>query len=86
MEPDQPKIVTYAIYKNPKDHPTGYVLREWLVVAGETQPGDSHRVDTLEEARALLPEEATRIDSTDPDPVIIETYISPTREAGEPTV
>jgi hypothetical protein len=74
MEPEDRKIVTYAIYKGPSDHPDGYVLREWVSAAGETQPGDAHYVGTLEEARALLPQGVEKVNVTDPNPLIIETY------------
>jgi hypothetical protein len=79
MEPDEPKTITYAIYEHPSDYPAGYVVREWLSVAGETQPGSAQRANSLEEARALLPPGVTKIDSDDPDPTIIETYLSESR-------
>lgn len=57
----------YAIYEHPDDHPEGYVLREWLTLPRQTLPGDSHKVATLEEARALLPPGATKV-SEGPEP------------------
>ncbi len=57
----------YAIYEHPDDHPDGYVLREWLILPAQTLPGDSHKVATLEEARALLPAGVSKV-SEGPEP------------------
>jgi hypothetical protein len=66
----------YAIYERPSDHPGGYVVREWLVTAGTALPGDSSRAETLDAARALLPEGVTRISGQDPnEPQIVEVWM-----------
>lgn len=75
MEPEDTPIVTWTIYEKPEDHPTGYVIRQWLTVAGETQPGDAWKVNTLEEARQLLPAGSTKTPFTDEDPIIVGTWI-----------
>jgi deferrochelatase/peroxidase EfeB len=60
-------IKQYAIYEHPDDYRDGYVLRELLILPGQTLPGDSHRVATLEAARALLPAGVSKI-SEGPEP------------------
>ncbi len=58
----------YAIYERPIDYPEGYVVREWLITAGEALPGHSWRAATLEEARAQLPEGVSKLpDFGDPN-------------------
>jgi len=67
----------YAIYERPDDHPEGCVLREWLVLPGQTLPGDSHKVATLEEARALLPDGVSKVsEGPEPDaPKLVEVWM-----------
>lgn len=67
----------YAIYEHPDDHPEGYVLREWLILPGQTLPGDSHKVATLEAARALLPVGVSKVSQgPDPDaPKLVEVWM-----------
>ena len=60
-------VKQYAIYERPDDHDEGYVLREWLILPGQTLPGDSHKAATLEEARTLLPDDVSRV-SQGPEP------------------
>jgi hypothetical protein len=67
----------YAIYEHPDDHPEGYVLREWLILPGQTLPGDSHKVATLEAARALLPAGVSKVSQgPEPDaPKLVEVWM-----------
>lgn len=65
----------YTIYDHPKDFPDGFVVREWEITAGATTPGPAVTVETLEEARAVVPGGLFRIDrAPDDDPVIVETW------------
>ena len=52
-------MATYTIYRNPKDNPDGYVVRQWMIgvkgAGNEPVPGPAVYVATLEEARAVLP-------------------------------
>lgn len=69
-------ITLYAIYEHPSDLPEGYVVRQWLIGAGETQPGDATRHVSLAEARASLPPGAEQVGGVGPDdPTIIETWM-----------
>jgi deferrochelatase/peroxidase EfeB len=67
----------YAIYERPDDHPESYVLREWLILPGQTLPGDSHKVATLEAARALLPAGVSKVsEGPEPDaPKLVEVWM-----------
>lgn len=66
----------YAIYAHPDDFREGYVVREWLIAAGHTLPGERWHAATLEEARALLPAGVTKIADGDPqERKIVEVWM-----------
>jgi len=69
----------YTIYKNVSDYPDHkYVVREWLIQPGGQEPiaGDAWPVNTLEEARRVVPLGYTRTDRQEGDDATIkETWI-----------
>jgi hypothetical protein len=71
------RFTQYAIYRHPKDYPSGFVVRQWHILAdGSTQPGSAFAASTLEDARGLLPEGAQQVSGQDPnDPVIVEVWM-----------
>lgn len=78
MEPEDSAdaVRMFAVYERPADYPSGWVVREWLLGAGEAQPGDARRADSLEDAHRLLPRDVTRVDwPGEPDPHIVETWL-----------
>lgn len=75
---DPSQVTLYAIYDHPSDHPGGYVVREWVFIEGASQPGDGHRVTTIEEARALVPPDSIRVSGSETDePDIVEVWLGP---------
>lgn len=69
-------LYQYVIYNKPKDCPTKFVVRVWIIGPGTAQAGPVVcTVNTLEEARASLPDGVEIIPITDPDPVIAEVWM-----------
>jgi hypothetical protein len=69
-------ITQYAIYDHPADFPDGYVVRTWLIEAGQVQAGEARTAATLEEARALIPPGTELIENVyEDDPKIIEVWM-----------
>lgn len=72
-------LVTYVIYDHPADYPSHYVVRAWLVRAGEPDPIPVNAVDladTLDEARTHIPAGLARLaPSPHDDPTILESWI-----------
>jgi len=75
--PDWPEMVQYAIYENPSDFPGQFVVRKWIISAGEAVPTNEHwTAKTLEEARGHVPPWlACLTRSPEDDPVIVEVWI-----------
>ena len=73
----QVRIQHYAIYYNPSDVPGKYVVRRWWIDVGSLTPDpDRHVVDTLEEARKLIPDGFTCVPRyMNDDPVIVEVWV-----------
>ena len=48
----------YVIYKHPSDYPDKFVVRRWLIITSMLAPDTTPIgvVDSLEEARKLIPE------------------------------
>ena len=67
----------YAIYDHPKDYPNKFVVRKWIIEAGQISAGELlGAVDTLEEARRLIPSGLYRINRFDQDdPVLSEVWL-----------
>lgn len=68
------QMIQWAIYDHPTDYPRHFVCRQW-VIAGETvMPGACVLFETLEEARAFIPDGMTCIpQQPSDDPKIVET-------------
>lgn len=76
MAMEQAPFRQYAIYDHPRDYPDHFVVREWLIFPGHTQPGDAWLAETIEEARTVLPSGTTQISGPDPkDPILIEVWM-----------
>ena len=71
------KLHQYAIYNKPKDHPTKFVVRQWIIGPGTVNAGPMICLaDTLEEARKSVPEGLVLLPRfDDDDPVIEEVWI-----------
>lgn len=70
-------LTQYVIYVNPADMPGKFVVREWHVVRDELLPvaGRAWPANTLEQARAMVPEGLVRLGRQEvDDPVILETW------------
>jgi hypothetical protein len=66
----------FTVYKSPRDYEGQFVVRERDVTAGNVEVGSARTAATLEEARALIPKGADRIDrSPDDDPTIVESWM-----------
>lgn len=69
----------YTIYEHPKDYPTKFVVRRWMIVDGEQREVAENAcqlADSLVEARTLIPPGyflTTR--APEDDPVIVETWL-----------
>lgn len=58
----------YTIYNKPKDFPTKFVVRLWIIGPGTAQAGPLIcTANTLEEARESLPDGVERVQVGDPD-------------------
>jgi hypothetical protein len=55
------RITNYAIFDHPDDYPDSWVVREFYASAGGVEPGPAQTANSLEEARALLPEGVTKV-------------------------
>ena len=67
----------FVIYKNPSDYPNEFVVRVW-VVAGIVVPLQRPLVvvDTIEQARAAMPDGLFKMDrQDDDDPCIVEAWM-----------
>ena len=67
----------YVIYDKPKDYPTKFVLRSWVIGPGTVHAGPMICVvDTIEEARGNLPHGLCQLPLFESDdPVIAEVWI-----------
>lgn len=67
----------YVIYKKPKDYPTKFVVRVWIIGPGTAQAGPMIcAADTIEEARVSLPDGVDQMPVFDnDDPVIAEVWM-----------
>jgi len=82
LKPNTSEFVGWNVYKNPTDYPGKYVVRRWKiggdglrgVVIYDAKP--CYVGDTLEEARASIPEGCTMLprDGRD-DPCIHEVWV-----------
>jgi hypothetical protein len=71
------EIYQWVIYENPSDFPGKLVVRQWRIDARGLQVDldPTAVVDTLEAARAVVPEGAYRLDPMpEDDPVIVEVW------------
>jgi len=67
----------YVIYNKPKDCPTKFVVRVWIIGPGTAQAGPVVcTVNTLEEAREHLPDGVACVQMGDPhEPCIAEVWM-----------
>lgn len=70
------ELIQYVIYQRPKDHPEGYVVRRWRIgEQGLEAESFAWRVDTLEQARAVVPAGLYCLGRMPgDDPVILEVW------------
>lgn len=66
-------MITWTIYRHPKDFPDKYVLRKFFYAL---PTGDKYLADTLEDIRKHVPNGLVRIPrDKDDDQPIVETWI-----------
>ena len=67
----------WTIYDRPTDHPTGFVVRRFTVTSEHgAMPGEAYTAASLEDARASLPPDLTRLARWPEDePQIVETWL-----------
>lgn len=67
----------YAIYEKPRDYPTKFVVRLWIIGSGTVQAGPLIcTANTLEEARASLPDGVACVQHGDPfEQQIVEVWM-----------
>jgi len=69
-------VEMWAIYDHPKDNPEHFVVRRWESTAKGIIPQEATLHDSLEEARASLPEGLWNLGRYDrDDPKIVEVWI-----------
>lgn len=72
----RPGLRMFVIYDHPLDHPTKFVVREWMVGIKATPNGEANLADTLEEARAFVPPGLVNIGRNPSDePQIAEVWV-----------
>ena len=66
----------FTIFDRPTDYPRHFVVRAFTIAVGGPVPNDRVQLaDSLDEARALIPEGlACMTRSPEDDPVIVETW------------
>ncbi len=69
MDQDEPLSI-YTIYFNPTDYPGRYVTRRYDVYPDRTEAGSAVITDSLEAARAYLPEWLHKLSPMDPPPIV----------------
>lgn len=71
------KMKQYVIYDKPKDYPNAFVLREWIINAGEVIAGDLLIIDEdIYKVREKIPDGCVMIPPFDnDDPAIFEVWI-----------
>lgn len=80
-EENRQTLEHYVIYERPKDYPDKFVVRRWVIKAGNEEEAliadkAAVLVNTLEQARAVVPQGLYRIPrAQEDDPVIVETWI-----------
>ncbi len=84
---DSLELVILTIYDHPRDYPDDFVVRRW-VGRGLNEPVPDRdpyaRVETLEEARALVPKDYSHTPRVaEDDPKIVESWISTIRVTSE---
>lgn len=66
----------YTVYEHPAEHPHGYIVRHWLITAGEPRRGRAQTFDTLQAARESLPPGLARLPRSPGDvPQILESWV-----------
>lgn len=67
----------YVIYDKPKDFPTKFVVRLWIIGPGTAQAGPMIcTANTIEEARQSLPDGVSQLPVfANDDPVIAEVWM-----------
>lgn len=70
-------VVCYCIYDRPVDYPKHVVVRRWFAQPGSLRAEVEPRLaDSLEEARAQVPPEAsTNVRVEGDDPALIEVWV-----------
>lgn len=71
-------LAMFTIYDHPSDIPTGFVVREWMVVRGGAivDGGVVIVSDTLAGAREAVPPGLARLGrNPDDDPTVVETWV-----------
>lgn len=77
MSDEELVITQYTIYERPADHPDCFVVRQWHIYRGDSEPmqGEARTADTLDDARELVPEGLVCIvRSPEDDETIVETW------------
>lgn len=69
------RLFTWVIYDHPADYPEHYVVRPWVTDGGAIASFAARTFDTLEEARAVLPDGLTLSPLPEPDPAILEVWL-----------
>ena len=75
--PTPPPLVMFTVYDHPRDYPDSYVVRRWLIGAGEVtaDPEPTCVTPSLELARASIPDGLYLLHRhRDDDPSIVETW------------
>lgn len=67
----------FTIYERPKDYPTCFVVRKWIIHGAEPEPGGVVALSkTLDGARKSIPPGLTCLTrNVEDDPVIVETWL-----------
>lgn len=67
----------WTIYDRPADQPEKFVVRRWLsTAAGLAEARESYLADSLEEARAKIPDGLINLQRhAHDDPCIVETWV-----------
>lgn len=78
MDHQSPIMRQFCVYDHPRDYPNNWVVREWEIYDGcsEPVPARSHIVNSLEEARSIVPEGFIRMERmAEDDPNIAEIWV-----------
>lgn len=69
-------MTMFTVYEKPADYPIGFVVRKWLIFAGQAVAAEARFAESLEKARELIPVGFARIArNPNDDATVVESWL-----------